>query len=64
MASIDERIAQYENMAQADPENEMAHFSLGSAYLKAGRPAEAAVSLEKCVVDTIRSQLALGNITM
>tara|TARA_B100002052_G_scaffold251385_1_gene239445 strand:- start:94 stop:714 length:621 start_codon:yes stop_codon:yes gene_type:complete len=49
MASIDERIAQYENMAQADPENEMAHFSLGSAYLKAGRPAEAAVSLEKCV---------------
>lgn len=49
MATLDERIAQYENMAQADPENEMAHFSLGSAYLKAGRAAEAAASLERCV---------------
>ena len=49
MATIEERIAQYENMAEADPENEMAHFSLGSAYLKAGRAAEAAASLERCV---------------
>lgn len=49
MATIDERIAQYENMAQADPENEMAHFSLGSAYLKTGRAAEAAASLERCI---------------
>ena len=44
-----ERIAQYENMAEADPDNEMAHFSLGSAYLQAGRAAEAAVSLERCI---------------
>ena len=49
MATLEERIAQYENMAEADPDNEMAHFSLGSAYLKAGRSAEAAASLEKCV---------------
>tara|TARA_B100001059_G_scaffold53355_1_gene47409 strand:+ start:4026 stop:4646 length:621 start_codon:yes stop_codon:yes gene_type:complete len=49
MATLEERIAQYENMAEADPDNEMAHFSLGSAYLKAGRAAEAAVSLERCL---------------
>ena len=48
MATIEERIAQFENMAQADPTNEMAHFSLGSAYLQGGRAAEAAVSLERC----------------
>jgi Fe-S cluster biosynthesis and repair protein YggX len=36
-------------MASADPDNEMAHFSLGSAYLQAGRAAEAARSLERCV---------------
>jgi Fe-S cluster biosynthesis and repair protein YggX len=36
------RIAQFENMAQADPNNEMAHFSLGQAYVQAGRPADAA----------------------
>jgi Fe-S cluster biosynthesis and repair protein YggX len=44
-----ERIAQFEKMASADPTNEMAHFSLGNAYLQAGRFAEAAQSLEQCV---------------
>jgi Fe-S cluster biosynthesis and repair protein YggX len=44
---LTERIAQFENMTAADPENEMAHFSLGNAYMKAGRHAEAAGSLEK-----------------
>jgi Fe-S cluster biosynthesis and repair protein YggX len=44
-----ERIAQFEKMAAADPSNEMAHFSLGNAYLQAGRFAEAAQSLERCV---------------
>ncbi len=44
---LTERIAQFENMTTADPENEMAHFSLGNAYMKAGRHAEAAGSLEK-----------------
>ena len=47
--SIDERIARFENMASADPDNEMAHFSLGSAYLQAGRGAEAAGSFERCI---------------
>ena len=36
-----DRIAQFEKMASADPTNEMAHFSLGKAYLDAGRHAEA-----------------------
>lgn len=44
-----DRIAQFEKMASADPSNEMAHFSLGNAYLQAGRFAEAAASLERCV---------------
>ena len=48
-STLDERIAQFENMAQADPENEMAHFSLGNAYLQAGRAAEAASSMERCI---------------
>ena len=47
--TIAERIAQFENMAAADPENDMAHFSLGSAYLQAGRAAEAAASLQRCI---------------
>lgn len=46
---VSERIARFENMAAADPTNEMAHFSLGSAYQQAGRHAEAAQSFEKCL---------------
>jgi len=44
-----DRIAQVEKMAAADPSNEMAHFSLGNAYLQTGRFAEAAQSLERCI---------------
>lgn len=44
-----DRIAQFEKMAGADPTNEMAHFSLGKAYLDATRYAEAARSLERCI---------------
>lgn len=39
---VQERIARFENMAQADPDNDMAHFSLGQAYAQAGRHADAA----------------------
>jgi Fe-S cluster biosynthesis and repair protein YggX len=52
MTSLDAltaRIAQFEKMASADPTNDMAHFSLGNAYLQAGRAAEAATSMERCV---------------
>lgn len=46
---ISQRIAQFENMTKADPENEMAHFSLGGAYAQAGRHADAAASYLRCV---------------
>jgi Fe-S cluster biosynthesis and repair protein YggX len=48
MSDLDRRIAQFANMAQADPDNEMAHFSLGKALMDAGRHAEAAGSFVKC----------------
>ncbi len=44
-----DRIAQFEKMAREDPTNDMAHFSLGNAYLQSGRAAEAAKSLENCI---------------
>ncbi|HMN41766.1 MAG TPA: Fe(2+)-trafficking protein [Phycisphaerales bacterium] len=47
-SALDKRIAQFANMAQADPENEMAHFSLGKALMEAGRVDEAADSFVKC----------------
>ena len=49
MSSIDDRIAQFEHMAREDPDNEMAHFSLGSQYLKADRFADAARSFGRCI---------------
>ena len=45
---LSQRIAQFENMVEADPENEMAHFSLGSAYMEAERFADAAASYLRC----------------
>ena len=49
MTSLDDRIAQFENMTAADPQNDMAHFSLGNAYLQAGRHGEAAERFERCL---------------
>ncbi len=49
MTDLNERIAQFEHMALEDPDNDMAHFSLGSAYLQAGRPADAERSLRRCL---------------
>jgi Fe-S cluster biosynthesis and repair protein YggX len=47
---INARIAQFENMVQpgADPDNDMAWFSLGGAYVQAGRHADAARAYERC----------------
>lgn len=45
---LDQRIAQFENMAQADPSNEMAHFSLGGAYMQANRFKDAADAFQRC----------------
>lgn len=48
---INARIAQFENMVQpgADPDNDMAWFSLGGAYAQAARHADAARAYERCV---------------
>lgn len=48
MSDLDRRIAQFQNMAQADPENEMAHFSLGKALFDSGRFKESAESFVRC----------------
>ena len=48
-ADLEQRIAQFKNMAEADPDNDMAHFSLGSALLQAKRPAEAAQAFARCI---------------
>jgi Fe-S cluster biosynthesis and repair protein YggX len=45
----DPRIEQFKKMAEADPDNELGHFSLGKAYVDAGRPAEAIPCLERVV---------------
>lgn len=44
-----DRIAQFRRMAEADPTNEMAHFSLGNALAGEGRHAEAAPSFERAI---------------
>lgn len=40
-------LERYKSMAEADPKNEIAHFSLGRALLEAGDAAEAAKSLQR-----------------
>ena len=49
MNEIQDKIARFENMATADPSNDMAHFSLGSAYLDAERFSDAVSSFETCI---------------
>ncbi len=44
---VEQRIDQFRNMAEADPENELGHFSLGKAYVDAERFAEAEGSLRR-----------------
>ncbi len=41
------RIQQFRQMADSDPENELGHFSLGKAYIEAGRYEEAVLSLKR-----------------
>jgi tetratricopeptide (TPR) repeat protein len=42
-------IERFQKMAEADPTNELGHFSLGRALLEAGRWQEAAASLQRVV---------------
>lgn len=49
LMDVQERISRFENMTQADPSNDMAWFSLGSAYTQAGRHADAAKAYIACI---------------
>jgi len=46
---IQQRIAQFENMTQADPDNDMAWFSLAGAYAQAERHEEAAAAYKRSI---------------
>lgn len=47
--SGDERIQQFKTMAEADPNNELGHFSLGKAYIEAGRFDDAVAPLGRAL---------------
>src|ERR1051325_738626 len=49
MADINTRIEQFQKMAHDDPDNELGHYSLGRAYLEAGRLQEAIGCLERVI---------------
>ena len=49
MAQTNSRLEQFQKMANDDPTNEVAHFSLGREYLAAGRHSEALASLTRCL---------------
>jgi Fe-S cluster biosynthesis and repair protein YggX len=49
MAEISARIEQFRKMAEADPDNELGHFSLGRAYFDAEMMPEAVVSFDRVV---------------
>lgn len=58
MASIDERIQKMRQLAEDDPGDEMAHFSLGSALLESGRPEEAGPSFQRVLALNSQSSKA------
>ena len=43
----EQRIVQFKNMAEADPDNELGHFSLGKAYVEAGQHENALAPLRR-----------------
>ena len=45
---LETRISQFQTLIESDPDNDMAHFSLGNALLQAERKAEAAASFVRC----------------
>jgi tetratricopeptide (TPR) repeat protein len=49
MAEMSARIEQFRKMAEADPDNELGHLSLGRAYLEAGMNAEAIGALGRAL---------------
>lgn len=49
MADTNARIEQFKKMAEADPTNELGHFSLGRAYADAGLHKDAVTSFERAI---------------
>jgi Fe-S cluster biosynthesis and repair protein YggX len=49
MADANDRIERFKYMADADPGNELAHFSLGREYLNAGLPEQGIDSLRRAL---------------
>jgi Fe-S cluster biosynthesis and repair protein YggX len=49
VAQPNNRIEQFQKMANDDPNNEVAHFSLGRESLAAGQPEQALASFERCL---------------
>jgi Fe-S cluster biosynthesis and repair protein YggX len=49
MADINSRIEQFKKMAEADPENELGHYSLGRVYFDADMLPDAVASFERVV---------------
>ncbi len=49
MANEDPRIEQFKHMAEADPTNELGHFSLGKAYLEANQFDNAVSALSRAL---------------
>lgn len=58
MTDTDTKIKQFQQMAEADPDNELGHFSLGKAYVGAGRHADAIVPLERTIALNARMSKA------
>ena len=49
MADMNARVEQFRQMAEADPQSALAHFSFGKALLDAGQHAEAAKALQRAI---------------
>jgi Fe-S cluster biosynthesis and repair protein YggX len=49
MDPIEDRIKRFTELTLADPSNELGFFSLGRAYVDAGKPAEAVPSLQRVI---------------
>ena len=47
--AVEEEITRFRKMAEADPNDEIAHFSLGRALLESGDAAEAAKALQRVI---------------
>ena len=57
MSEINERIERFQKMAEADPQNELGHFSLARALMDGGRFGEAIHSLRRVIaIDANRSK--------